>query len=614
MCGISAYVGLRKCKDLVLEGLSRLEYRGYDSAGIVCIDTDDGTFKWQKTVGDIDTLKSSLLTAQFDGHIGMGHTRWATHGGVHQHNAHPHFDCSKKLALVHNGIIENHEELKASLLSTHHFSSTTDSEVVVHLLEEQLEKSSSLLEALRVIGNQLKGAYGFIIIDEREPNALYLLRNRVPMIVGRGVGEVFIASDFLAFSDKEVSLFFPPHQSCVRITADEIICVDFDGGSLPCSFQPARLSEKGLSFDKEGHAHFMLKEIYEQEKSIVRTISFYAESRANFFSHLKISKEELKSYRSVMCIAAGTSYHAASVARFYFETIAQLPTSVIIASEVCYSPFFPKSDTLYLFISQSGETLDTLEALRHIASHGCRTIALTNVETSSLAREADGVLLTHAGPEFAVASTKSFTTQVALLYWFATFLSELNSSTFDAIEKAEQHLYSAARQLHSSMQTADLFIKQEIVPHYSYYNRFIFLGRHLQYYFACEAALKLKELSYVFAQAYQAGELKHGPLALIDEQIPVILFSIRDALIYRKLVSNAHEVKARGGKLLVFAFENDVELIVLADHVIVFKNSHVLLEPVVMAGVMQLFVYHFTNCLGLPIDKPRNLAKSVTVE
>ncbi|MCF7799381.1 glutamine--fructose-6-phosphate transaminase (isomerizing) [Candidatus Babeliales bacterium] len=643
MCGIVAYVGKGHCKDFILEGLTRLEYRGYDSAGFACINSEHKRFSYVKTVGLVSALKESVNKALIDGHVGIGHTRWATHGIANQENAHPHFNCSKSVSIVHNGIIESHEELREKLINSgHDFYSTTDTEVIAHLFGSLLKIHHTLKNAVLDLVSQAAGAYALALLMEDYPDQLIAVRRRSPLVIGIGEGENFIASDVLAFWDKTNKVFFIPDNSFAIINKDSVQCYDFAGNSVPIKIQDVDF--KFANTDKQGFEHYMLKEIYEQKKAIDNTISFCRfigskdvclkhifdpnnkrkECKSNIDSieyseeiwqQLGLEIEQLKNLKQINLIAAGTSWHACRIIQFFIETICKIPVHVFLSSEFRYMPFFPKVDTVFIFISQSGETADTLEALRLVNSYNLPTIVVTNVVSSTMVREAGGFLPMQAGPEISVASTKAFSCQISILYWLAHRIALFRGLiSLDQMRVAEDDLLVTAEVLESSIETYKWEISQTLAKFYAKFERFIFLGRHISYPFAMEAALKLKEISYIFAQCYPAGELKHGPIALIDKRTPIIMFSVLDDLIYQKLVANAQEVKARNGHLVSFAFEGQNELIKLSDCSFIIPRVKPLLAPLAMTGLMQFFIYQITKELGRPIDKPRNLAKSVTVE
>lgn len=614
MCSVVGYIGKNSSKSNVIEGLTRLEYRGYDSAGFACLGSHDKRLAYAKVEGGLSNLVDVLDKTPIDGYLGIGHTRWSTHGVVSQRNAHPQFDCEKTISIVHNGIIENHHALRGQLLAAGHvFHSETDTEVVAHLFEALLVSHKTFKAALVDLVNQLEGAYAFIMICQQYPDQMVVVRKRSPVCIGIGDDEMFVASDVLAFADKTKKVLFLPDASFAILKADMVELYDFSGKPLPIRVQEVDVDWQ--AHEKKGFEHYMLKEIYEQRNAIHATVSFLRSIHNRLSDYLGFSLEHLKNLNSITIIGAGTSWHAGRIAQFFFESIALVPTKVSLASEFRYTAFFPEKDSLYLAISQSGETADTLEAIRFINSMSLPTLALTNVASSTMVREASGFLLTQAGHEVAVASTKAFSTQLAVLYWFAHRIAlEKGIINKQQFEQAEEELLVAAEILENCIENYKLDIVKAVGPHYMRYKKAIFLGRHVSYPFAMEAALKLKEISYIFAQAYPAGELKHGPLALVDSETPVFMFSHANPLIYQKLLSNAQEVKARGGRLVVFAYEGQDELCQLAETTFVFPVVNQLLGPLAMTGVMQYLSYQIAKELGCPIDKPRNLAKSVTVE
>jgi len=614
MCGIVGYIGKNYSRNFVIDGLSRLEYRGYDSAGFACLNQTDNRLLYARAVGQLSNLVKKIEEHPIDGNVGIGHTRWSTHGVSSQENAHPQFDCEKTLSIIHNGIIENHHELRESLKVTGHvFHSDTDTEIIAHLFETLLVTHTNLKSAVIDLVNSLEGAYAFISILQDHPDTMLLVRRRSPLCIGIGEDEMFVASDLLAFVGKTKQVLFLPDQSFALVKKDMIELYDFSGAPLPIVLQDINID--WVSHGKQGHEHYMLKEIYEQKTAIFATVNFLKSISAHIWDHIGLSSDQAKALNSVSLVGCGTSWHAGRIAQFFFEQICMIPTRSLLASEFRYMSFFPDTNSLYIAISQSGETADTLEALRMISAMQLPTAALTNVASSTMVREADGFLLTQAGQEVAVASTKAFSTQVAALFWLAHRLAlEKGIITKVQMELAEEDLLIAAEVLENSIENYKIEIIQSLARKYAQYKKSIFLGRHVSYPFAMEASLKLKEVAYIFAQCYPAGELKHGPLALVDSETPIFLFSHRDPLIYQKLVSNAQEVKARNGHLIVFAFEGQAELCDLADLVFIIPNVHPLLGPLAMTGLMQFFVYHIALQLGCAIDKPRNLAKSVTVE
>lgn len=640
MCGIVAYIGKRRCRDYIINGLERLEYRGYDSAGFVFIDKDYKHFNSLKKIGKISNLKKELSLFKHDGFVGIGHTRWATHGVVDEANAHPHFNCKKNIALVHNGIIEGYSEIRDDLISKgHKFVSSTDTEVIAHYFSSLFDLHKELIPTILDLVAQLKGAYSFVLLIEEFTDQILVVRHSSPLVLGKGDNEFFAASDLFAFADKTKNVCFMPEDSFAIVKKDSVEMYDFFGKIIIQKWE--EVDFEFSSADKKGFEHYMLKEIYEQKRVIDDTIKFfrligkdsnlsinkdYSNSKISLntddlswlkrvWKQIGLSVEQVKKLKKVHLVAAGTSWHACRIAQFFFEDFCKIPASVHLASEFCYMPLFDKGDSVFIFVSQSGETADTLRALRKVTSLGIPTVAITNVPSSTIVREADGFIPMRAGIEISVASTKAFTSQVSILYLLANIVA-LEKGIIDSKEmkKAEHDLSFTAQVLEQSIENYKHRIISGLAKKYSKYQKFIFLGRHISYPFAMEAALKLKEISYIFAQCYPAGELKHGPIALIDENTPVVLFSSLHEVIYKKLISNAQEVKARSGHLVIFAFEGQDELIDLADNVFVVARVNPFLGPLAMTGLMQFFIYQITKELGCPIDKPRNLAKSVTVE
>ncbi len=595
----------------VMEGLKRLEYRGYDSAGIACFDQKIGKIQSHKAAGKLENLSTMLAQDPIDGAAAIGHTRWATHGGATTHNAHPHFDCTQSLALVHNGIIENYQELKETL-SDHQFSSETDTEVIAHLLESILQQEPELSKAVGRMVQQMEGAYAFIGLLKQE-NTLVVGRKRSPLCVGFSETQIFVASDPLAFAGSADEVIYLPDQSYALIVDGLITIYSFEGTEL--NLKPIPLKLEWDVSGKQDHEHYMLKEIYEQKKAIHQTVVSLENKHERIWADLGLQKEDIDTIDSITIIACGTSWHAGAIGRYFFEQLAGIPVQVHLASEFRYNQFFPSSKSLYIAISQSGETADTLEAIRFIQSYDLHTIALSNVASSSLVRECDGFLLTQAGREIAVASTKAFSTQLTALYWLAHFFALQRGRSDSRHSGGAYHdLQLVAEILEDMIENYKMAIQNELAGQFSQFDKAIFLGRHASFPFALEAALKLKEIAYILALTYPAGELKHGPLALIDDQISVFVFSYQDELIYQKLLSNVQEVKARSGRVISFAFEGQTELIALSDYAFVIPHVPPLLSPLAMTGLMQYLFYAIAKERGCPIDQPRNLAKSVTVE
>lgn len=615
MCGVVGYIGKENSRKIVMDGLAKLEYRGYDTAGFACLSPRDNRLVYLRATGQLENLLNKFAQSPIDGSLGVGHIRWGTHGNVaSENNAHPQFDCEKTLSIVHNGIIENYASIKKQLEEDGHvFHSQTDSETIAHLFEALLISHQTFKAAVIELVKQLEGAYAFVSILQEFPDRILAVRKRSPLCVGIGDDEMFVASDPLAFCNKTKKVLFLPDESFAIVKRDTIALYDFSGNPLPIQVQ--QIDAQWADNEKQGHEHFMLKEIYQQKNAIHQTITFLRSYAAALWDQIGLSNQAIQDLDKINLIGCGTSWHAARIAQFFFETIALIPTRVHLASEFRYMSFFPEQKSVYVTISQSGETADTLEALRLIHSMGMPTVALTNVPSSSMVREADGFLLTQAGQEVAVASTKAFSTQLAALYWLAHRIA-LEKRIISAAQmmQSEEDLLVAAEVLENSIENYKMEIVTSLAKKYAKIKRAIFLGRHISYPFALEAALKLKEITYIFAQGYPAGELKHGPLALIDNETPTFIFSHQDPLIYQKIVSNAQEVKARGGYIAAFVFEGQEELRTLADQAFVIPKVKPLLGPLAMTGLMQFLMYQIAKELDRSIDKPRNLAKSVTVE
>lgn len=612
MCSVVGAIDSQSSKQAVLAGLSRLEYRGYDSAGYATVHPSSDKATVAKVVGSVAQLTDVLQAYQQEEFIGIGHTRWSTHGASTITNAHPHTDCSGKLALVHNGIIENSDQLRTGLIERGHgIKSETDSELIVHLLEDALiQYPENPLKALSAVASCLEGAFACLILSAAYPDTLFWMRSKSPLCVALAQGNAYIASDPVAFENFCDSICYLPEKTVGQLTSKELTIVTLSGEPVIALWEE-RICSTISPEVPHGYVHEMLKEIFEQKIVITETIKtlFADKNTGNLLSFLK-------SMKRLGIIGCGTSYHAGLMGKFFFESIAKIPVTVQIASEFLYSPFLVNQSDMYLGISQSGETADTLESIRRIRQENIFTLALTNTYNSSLARETSAALYTQAGVERAVASTKAFSTQIAALYWLAHEAAYVQGSI-----SSMQHGTVFADLCNSAvlLEDAITYNKESIdlilAPLYAQYTRAIFLGRQNGYALALEAALKLKEISYIFAQAYPAGELKHGPLALIDASVPVFIFSSQDPILYRKLLSNAHEIKARGGHICAILFDGQDELAALADtHIYIPKFSAVLLESLAMTGVMQYLCYAIARELKRPIDKPRNLAKSVTVE
>ncbi|MFW2421646.1 MAG: glutamine--fructose-6-phosphate transaminase (isomerizing), partial [Porticoccaceae bacterium] len=607
MCGIVGAVAQRNVYPILIEGLRRLEYRGYDSAGYSVV--SEGGLQTRKAAGKVVELEQAAAADPADGHIGIAHTRWATHGEPSNANSHPH--NSGTLSVVHNGIIENHEALRSELISAgYQFHSQTDTEVVAHLLHRQRKTSASLLDAVQAVLPLLEGAYALAVIDANAPDQLVATRSGSPLVLGVGIGELFVASDQMALRQVTDRVVFLEEGDLVCIKGTNFELFNSKSGER-VERTIVQLSEKDAQADKTGYRHFMLKEIFEQSNVISQTLQGRLSRNTVMTAAFGHRAEELfKAAAQIHIIACGTSYHSGMVAKYWLEQLAGLPCQVEVASEYRYREVAVPAETLFITISQSGETADTLAALRKARRAGyLGFLAICNVANSSLVRESDIALMTHAGPEIGVASTKAFTTQLVALQLVA--LSIGRARGLSAV--VEQQWVEALHQL-PELVAAVLALDAEIAvvaEHFADKNHALFLGRGEQYPIAQEGALKLKEISYIHAEAYPAGELKHGPLALVDEQMPVVAVAPNNELL-EKLKSNLHEVRARGGQLYVFAdgdagFSSEPGITVISmPHV---PHS---LEAILYTLPLQLLSYHVAVLKGTDVDQPRNLAKSVT--
>ena len=607
MCGIIGYVGKKPSSEVLLEGLKRLEYRGYDSAGI-CVDSPEG-FKIIKSTGKLKNLLAVVPPRPF-GHNGIGHTRWATHGGVTEVNAHPHTDCSGKIAIVHNGIIENYEKLRELLKDKgHSLKSDTDTEVIAHLIEQcyKGDLTKAVLETLSL----LKGTYGLVVMHQDHPDMLVGARNGSPLIMGVGDGEMFLASDASAIISYTKQVIYLQDGEVVTITPDSFQTMDLDENIINKDIDI--IEWKAESFEKGGYDHYMLKEIYEQSKSIVRGMKGRLD-RAHATGHLgglNMTTEELLKVERVVIIAAGTSYHAGLVAAYLLESMAGIPAHAEIASELRYRNPIIEKNTLYFAISQSGETMDTLYAMRELQRKGARVLGICNVVGSTIARESNGGVYIHSGPEIAVASTKAFTSQMTAMYIFTLIMARLRNMSFEEGLEFIDEMEAVPKKLKTIFKSAPKI--EAIAKKYCHTESFLFLGRGINYPVAMEGALKLKEISYIHAEGFSAAEIKHGPIALINEKTPS-LFLVTDDRLHDKIISNMKEVKSRGGKIIAVAAEGDKDVYGIADDVIEVPKTVEYIYPFLMSIPLQLLAYYSALELGRDVDQPKNLAKSVTVE
>src|SRR5947209_15073079 len=626
MCGIVGYVGNKQVVPVIIEGLRKLEYRGYDSAGIAVVD-EEHDLEIRRAEGKLRNLEEAIRLNPLDGTYGIGHTRWATHGRPTEENAHPHRDCTGKIVVVHNGIVENYIHLKKQLIAEgHKFKTETDTEVIAHLIEKHLFQQGktnghnvSLEEAVRKTVKLLTGVFALAVISTDEHDKIVAARNGPPAVIGLGKDEYFVASDVPAILHHTRDLFFLADGDLAVITPQGVQLTDFNG--QPIVRQVQHVTWDPIMAEKGGFKHFMLKEIYEQPRAVRDTTlgRISQETGHVFLDEMEITEAEFKAAKKINIAACGTSWHAAQAGKFMLERMARVPVEVDYASEWRYrDPIIP-SGTITLLISQSGETADTIAAQREAKAKGSKTLAICNVVGSMITREAAGTIYTHAGPEIGVASTKAFTGQLTALYIFAMYLAQVR-----AVMKPEQ-ARSAMQELTRIPAKLEHLLAQneacdDLAKRYQKVHDFLFLGRGIHYPIALEGALKLKEISYIHAEGYPAGEMKHGPNALIDENLPVVVIATRDqsdpdsVLRYEKTISNLKEVKARSGVVIALATEGDEEIKESADHVLFIPAAPEELSPILEIVPLQLLAYHIAVRRGCDVDQPRNLAKSVTVE
>lgn len=609
MCGIVGYIGDKQAAPFLLDGMSKLEYRGYDSAGIAVY--EKGKIRVEKCVGRLDSLRQKLVGNVPVGTVGIGHTRWATHGRPSDRNAHPHTDSSGDFVVVHNGIIENYLALKEALLEKGHvFLSETDSEVVAHLMEENYE--GNFEETVKKVLRMIEGSYSLVFMCAAEPDKLICTKKDNPLVIGLGNGENFIASDIPAIIAKTRRTYIMNDGEIATVTKDAVWVQDING--TPISKKVFEVNWNAEAAEKGGFEHFMLKEIYEQPKAMRDTMTGRVAKDGSHieFPELNWTSEEFADINKIFIVACGTAYHAGMVGKYYFEQLARVPVEVDIASEFRYRSPIIDSNCLTIIISQSGETSDTLAALREARRLGSRTLAVTNVVGSSIAREADQVVYTYAGPEIAVASTKAYTTQLLLMLMLAIYVGQIKG-TLSAAKAKElvAGIKVIPEQIHELLENVDQL--KVFATKYGTSEDVFYLGRSLDYAVALEGALKMKEISYIHAEAYAAGELKHGTLALIVEGVPVIVLATQED-VYEKTVSNIQEVKARDAVVIAIAMEGDDRIPKYADHVIFIPRAEKYLTPLLSVLPLQLLAYYAALTRGCDVDKPRNLAKSVTVE
>lgn len=610
MCGIVGYVGNQDAVPILLNGLSKLEYRGYDSAGVAIQRGDKIDIR--RSVGKLVNLQKSLEQKPIAGMCGIGHTRWATHGKPSEQNAHPH--RSESCVLVHNGIIENYVELKQRLVKDgYKFQSETDTEVVAHLIDTHMKKGKlQLADAVRATAKEIRGSYAIAVISEREPGLLIAARSGCPLVIGRTADASFVGSDVMAMLSHTRDVTFLEEGDVVEVTAAGVTFTDLDGRAV--TRKKTKVTWDASAAEKSGYPHFMLKEIHEQPQTILDTIRgrYSYESGEADLPDIGLTPKEFADVGRIWIVACGTSWHAGLVGKYLLEEMVRTPVQVDIGSEFRYrDPLIEKND-LFITISQSGETADTLAAAREAKQKGARVVSIVNVVGSTLARESDGVLYTHCGPEIGVASTKAFTSQLAALYMLALHLGRVRGVLSAADGKAwlDRLVTVPALVKHVLGREAEILA---IAKRYYKKPDFLYLARGINFPIALEGALKLKEISYIHAEGYAAGEMKHGPIALIDKDMPVVVLAPRDRL-YEKTVSNLMEVKARRAPVIAFVAEGERELGKIADAVFTIPDVHPLLSPILFTIPLQLLAYHIAVLRGEDVDQPRNLAKSVTVE
>ncbi|MFJ8358773.1 glutamine--fructose-6-phosphate transaminase (isomerizing) [Streptomyces sp. NPDC093984] len=615
MCGIVGYVGSQSALDVVMAGLKRLEYRGYDSAGVAVL--ADGGLAAAKKAGKLVNLEKELVDRPLPtGTTGIGHTRWATHGAPNDPNAHPHLDNAGRVAVVHNGIIENFALLRAELEERGHtLASETDTEVVAHLLAEEFSVTADLAESMRLVCRRLDGAFTLVAVHADEPDVVVGARRNSPLVVGVGEGEAFLASDVAAFIAHTRSAIELGQDQVVELRRDGVTVTGFDG--RPADVHSYHVDWDASAAEKGGYDYFMLKEIAEQPKAVADTLLGRIDAAGSLrLDELRISPAELREVDKVVIVACGTAFHAGLIAKYAIEHWTRIPCEVELASEFRYRDPILDPRTLVIAISQSGETMDTLMALRHAREQGSKVLAICNTNGSTIPRESDAVLYTHAGPEVAVASTKAFLTQLVACYLVALYLGQVRGTKWgDEIHVVIRDLSRISDEVERVLETMEPV--RRLARSLADKNTVLFLGRHVGYPVALEGALKLKELAYMHAEGFAAGELKHGPIALIEQDLPVVVVvpSPRGrSVLHDKIVSNIQEIRARGARTIVIAEEGDEAVVPYADHLISIPATPTLLQPLVATVPLQVFACELATARGNEVDQPRNLAKSVTVE
>jgi len=620
MCGIVGYIGPREATPIIVDGLRRLEYRGYDSAGIA-VGSGDSAFELRRAAGKLRKLEETIRLDPASGRYGIGHTRWATHGRPTEENAHPHRDNSGDIVVVHNGIIENYLELKHELRAAgHSFVTDTDTEVLAHLVDKYSRGDGVLLEdAVRLAIARLRGIFAIAVISRRDPDKIIAARQGPPAIIGLGENEYFVASDTPAILHHTRDVFFLDDGDLAVLTPNGVQLGDFDG--RPVTRQVQRVMWDPVMAEKGGYKHFMLKEIFEQPRAVRETSigRINRDTGEVFLNEMGVTRERLRDFQQIRIVACGTSWHAALAGKFMIERLARVPVEVDYGSEYRYRDPIIDESILTVLITQSGETADTLAAQKESKEKGSPTIAICNVIGSMITREAAGAIYTHAGPEIGVASTKAFTSQLAALYLLAIYLGQArNSITLEASRKFAEQLVVLPNQIEAVLRIDE--VCAAIAKKYYHAKDALFLGRGIHYPMALEGALKLKEISYIHAEGYPAGEMKHGPNALIDEALPVVVIATSDPeddnskLRYEKTLSNIQEVQARSGRVIAVVNEGDETVRQFTEDILEVPVSNELLLPILEIVPLQLLAYHIAVLRGCDVDQPRNLAKSVTVE
>jgi glucosamine--fructose-6-phosphate aminotransferase (isomerizing) len=614
MCGIIGYIGSKPVVPVLLEGLRRMEYRGYDSAGVAVVSPEGISLR--RSAGKLANLEQAIRVEPVEGLYGVGHTRWATHGRPTEENAHPHRDCTGRIVVVHNGIIENYLELKKDLQTQgHEFKTETDTEIVAHLVEREM-RDDGLENAVRRALTYMRGMFAIVLVSVEDPEKIVAVRNGPPIVVGLGKDEFFVASDIPAILAHTRDVVFLGDEEMAVITRSGVQFTDYQGRAVSKTTQ--RVLWDPIAAEKGGHKHFMLKEIYEQPTAARDTIlgRVSLDRGQIFLEDLNISDETLRAVQKVSIIACGTSWHAGLVGKYLIEALAQVPVEVDYGSEYRYRNPIVASNELAIVITQSGETADTLAALREAKRKGAHSIAICNVVGSMATREAEGTVYTHAGPEIGVASTKAFTSQLVALQLLALYMAQVRGTL--TATQIRNHIAELLQMPQIIEHTIKASAAMEKVAE-RFYNRsdFLFLGRGINYPIALEGALKLKEISYIHAEGYPAGEMKHGPIALIDEMMPVVAIAPNDH-VFEKMIGNVQEAKARGGSVIALTTEGDARMAAVLDRhpdvIVPLPATTPLLTPVVMTVPLQLLAYHIAVRRGCDVDQPRNLAKSVTVE